>query len=353
MVFKLRLIRRYLLNAATYRHVVTIKDRLNDNPETTATAFVHLKALDPDLPDYVWGVIIRYRPHLSNVQWKAVREFTIANAVRMKPRTYQTVRRLMCMSGRFNAWVWAVTGTEPTLDRVYTQNNVYRYLQECMPKHSEVHRWGVVRQLGVIAETLASTTVQRMPAPHFLDRRPFALSEIATLHSWAATLTTTLKRRNAWAILGLAGGAGLRAGEVINVRLKDVQVIDGRLFVDVSGKRARRVPVMYPWTRTLLRSIEGRTNPDDYVFHGFRYDEYQPRSIQTFLTDHPGLVRATLSRLRSTWITTHINNGLPLPELMAIAGLAATNGLNKHLAQARPANISAFLGLITGEELAR
>jgi integrase len=296
---------------------MTPKDRLNDTFLADSETYAHLRAFDPELPDHVWHVIIRYRPQLSTVQWEAVREFTIVNAVRMKPRTFETVRRLMTMSARFNAWVWTSMGTTLTVERVYTQNHVYRYLQERLPKHSKAHRWGLVRQLGTIAETLANVDVKPLPSLHRrASRRPFTSAEVASMHSWAASLTTALKRQNALALLGLAGGAGLRPDEIIDMRIGDVDVADGRVFVNVPGSRPRRVPVRHPWNRTLMRSVAGRTNLDEYIFRAYRLEEYRPRAIQTFLTDHPARVRATVSRLRSTWIVAQIDNGLPLPVLI-------------------------------------
>ncbi|TFC28294.1 hypothetical protein E3O53_12485 [Cryobacterium sp. TMT2-18-3] len=332
---------------------MTRKDQLNDIFHADSATYSHLRALDPEIPDFVWGIIVRFRPYVSPVQWEAVREFTIENAVRMQPRTFDATRRLMSMSARFAAWVWTTTGTQLTVDRVYTQNNVSRYLHACLPKHSESHRWGFVRQVGTIADSLAGTDIARLPAPHFVGRRPFTVSDAATMHSWAASLTTDLKRRNAWALLGLAGGAGLRAHEIIDVRIGDIEVVDGRVFVNIPGKRSRRVPVMHLWNRTLLRSIQDRPNPDDYVFQGYRWDEYRPRVIQSFLSEHPARVRATVSRLRSSWIVTQIDNGLPLPALMGIAGFASAQSLDKHLAHAKPMNTTAYIGLITGEEVAR
>lgn len=334
--------------------VNTQKDRLNDNFRTDSNKFAHLRALDPDLPDHVWQVIIRYRPQLPNAQWQAVREFTITDAVLMRPRTFETVRRLMTMSARFNIWVWTTTGCELSPARVYTQNHVYRYLQERLPKHSEVHRWGTVRQLGAIADTLADTNVKRLPSPRGSGHRPFTYSEAASLHSWAGTLSTDLKRQNAWAILGLAGGAGLRSHEIVDVRIGDIEVIDGRVFVNVAGSQARRVPVMHPWNRTLLRSIADRASEIEAdVFRGYRLEEYRPRAIQSFLTDHPGKIRATVSRLRGTWLVAQIDTGLPLPILMQIAGLSTAHGLSKHLAFAAKPNMADYIGLITGEEVAR
>jgi len=330
---------------------MTRKDRLNDIFRADSRTYAHLRAADPELPDHVWEVIIRFRPQLSAQQWDAVREFTIITAINMKPRTFETVRRMMTMTARFNAWVWATTGTTLTVERVYTQNNVYRYLQERLPKHSEIHRWGVARQLGTIAEALAENTVTRLPTPRANRRRPFSIAEVASMHSWAASLTTDLKRQNAQALLGLAGGAGLRANEIIDLHLADIDIVDGRLFVTVPGKNPRRVPVRHPWNRTLLRSLAGRSDPMEYVFRAYRFEEYRPRAIQTFLTDHPGRVRATLSRLRATWIVAQIDNGLPLPILMALAGFSTTGSLDKLLVHARPLDITNYIGLVIGEEV--
>ncbi|KQW06439.1 hypothetical protein ASC66_08100 [Leifsonia sp. Root4] len=332
---------------------MTAKNRLNNKFLADSAMYAHLRAADPELPEELWGIIVRYHPKVSPTQWKAVREFTIATAVQTKPRTYESARRVMSMTARFHAWLWATNGIELTVERVYTQNNVYRFLQECLPKHSEVYRWGVVRQLGTIADRLANGGVKRLAAPQMAGRRPFSMAEAATMHSWAGTLTTELKRRNAHAILGLAGGAGLRTEEIIKVRISDIEVVDGRVFVNVPGPRRRRVPVMHPWNRTLLSSIDLGADPDEYLFRGYRFDEYRPRVIQTFLTEHPSRVRATVSRLRSTWIVAQIDNGVPLAALKTVAGFVSAASLDKHLRFARPLDPADYVGLLIGEELAR
>jgi integrase len=260
----------------------------------------------------------------------------------------------MSMSARFAAWVWTVTGAELTVERVYTQNNVYRYLQECMRDRSESHRWGLVRQLGTIAETLTEmTSIRRLPAPHLPGRAPFTLSEVGVIHGWAMALRTQLQRQNAWAILGLAGGAGLRSHEIVETRLGDIETTPAGLIVTVRGHRhrhARRVPVTPPWNRTLLRSIEGRADPDEFVFRGYRWDEYRPRAIQTFLTEHPSRVRPTVSRLRSTWIITHLNSGASLTVIMAIAGFVSTESLDRHLIHAAPPSLDDYFASTAGGE---
>lgn len=348
--------RRWRIIAA-YILGMSAKDRLNDKYARDCETYAPLRALDPELPDHAWRIILRYRGQMPSVQWEAVREFTITNAVLMRPRTYENARRIMCMSARFAAWVWTVAGGEMTVERVYTQRNISRYLQECMRDRSESHRWGLVRQLGTIAETLNATiAIRRLPAPHLPGRTPFTEDELGVLHSWAMTLRTPLQRQNAWAILGLAGGAGLRSHEIVETRLGDIETTPSGLIITVRGHRdhpARHVPVMRPWDRILRRSIEGRTDPDEFVFRGYRWDEYRPRAIQTFLTDYPCRIRPTVSRLRSTWIVTHLNNGASLTVIMAIAGFVSTASLDRHLIHAAPPSVDDYFASLIGGEKVR
>jgi site-specific recombinase XerC len=172
------------------------------------------------------------------------------------------------------------------------------------------------------------------------------------MHSWANSLTTVKKRQNAWGLLGLAGGAGLRAEEIVDVTVGSVDFDNGRVFVNVPGPYARRVPVRHAWARVLLRSIEGRT-ATDAVFRGPHIEEYRPRIIQSFLTDHPARVRPTPSRLRASWLIHHIDSGVPLQVLKELGGFATYQTLFRYLELARPLNACDFTGLLIGEEIVR
>jgi hypothetical protein len=99
--------------------------------------------------------------------------------------------------------------------------------------------------------------------------------------------------------------------------------------------------------------MEGRNDPTEFIFRGYRFEEYRPRLLQIFLTDHPGRVRATVSRLRSSWIVAQIDSGLPLPILLAICGLENAAGLDKHVPHTHSLNTADYVGLIVGEEVAR
>ena len=340
-----------LFRRAAYMLGMTANHRLNDIL-CDAETYAHIRAINPEMPDFVWHIMLGYRPHVSAAQWDAVREFTLATAVTLRPTTFDSTRRLMSMSARFHAWLWARTGLELTVDRVYTQTNIDLYLQDKLGKRSKVHKWGVARQLVANGRALTDATLNGLPAPDLHLRAPFTPAQIATMHSWANSLTTLKKRQNAWGLLGLAGGAGLRAEEIVDITVGDIDVDNGRVFVNVHGTRARRVPVRYAWARVLLRSIEQRSTAD-LVFRGPHIEEYRPRIIQSFLSDHPSRVRPTPSRLRASWLVHHLDSGVPIQVLKELGGFVTYHTLARYLELARPLEVTAFTGLLIGEEVVR
>lgn len=340
-----------VFRAAAYILGMTAKHRLNDILRDAET-YAHLRDINPDMPDFVWHIMLGYRPRVSPAQWDAVRDFTLATAVALRPDTYDSTRRLMSMSARFHAWLWATSSIELTVDRVYTQNNIDLYLQNQLGRRSNEHKWGIARQLVANGHALTAAQLKGLPAPDLRLRAPFAPADLASMHSWANSLTTLKKRQNAWGLLGLACGAGLRAEEIVDVTVGHIELANGRMFVDVPGSNARRVPVRHAWARVLLRSIEGRA-PEDAVFRGPHIEEYRPRIIQTFLTDHPARVRPTPSRLRASWLIHHIDSGVPVQVLKELGGFGTYHTLFRYLELARPVDVNDFTGLLIGEEFVR
>ncbi|MBM3715902.1 MAG: hypothetical protein FJW64_09255 [Actinobacteria bacterium] len=340
-----------VFRAAAYTVVMTDKTRSNDIRRDAET-YGHLRDLRPTMPTFVWDIMLGYRPRVNASQWAAVREFTLATAVTLGPTTFDSTRRLMSMSSRFHAWVWVTGGRELTVERVYTQNNIDLYVQNQLGRRSQVHQWGVARQLVANGRELTTAALRGLPAAHMKLRAPFSSAQIATMHSWANRLTTIKKRQNAWGLLGLAGGAGLRAEEIVDVNVDNVDVVNGRVFVNVTGETPRRVPVRHAWARVLLKSIDDRSG-DERVFRGPVIEEYRPRIIQTFLTDHPAQVRPTPARLRASWIVHHLDNDVPLPVLKELGGFRTYDTLARYLELAKPRDLSMYTGLLIGEELAR
>jgi len=342
---------RTLRRLAAYTVVMNANHRLNDSLDETAA----LLASHPQLPELAAPIIVKFRPNSAARAgaWSATRSFTVETAAAMLPHSFDVTRRLMTMSASFHMWVWSRTGTELTVRRVYTQSNIDRFLESVHKNRSEGHRWGVSRQLVKIGRELADADLIAIPAPNGKVRSPFTTKQIASMHSWANSLTTVKKRQNAQALLGLAGGAGLTAAEIVDVRVSDIHRDGDIVFVDVAGKRARRVPVRHAWARVLLRSIDGRVDASERAFRGPRIAEYPPRIIQSFLTDHPAPVRPTPAALRAAWLLHHINNNVPLPVLRDVAGFDHYTTLVRYYAHANVLNVADFTAQLVGTEVAR
>jgi integrase len=162
---------------------------------------------------------------------------------------------------------------------------------------------------------------------------------------------TDRRRHNAYSILALCGGAGLTAAELVDARIEDITTEGRHLFVNVNGTHPRRVPIWAPWHSTLHRAIDDRTS--GHLFHGNRSEEYPPRLVQQFLDENIWELRPSPTRLRLTWVVRQIENDLPLSVLLAICGFTNASALNAYRRHLSPRAVSDFLGLITGEEVAR
>lgn len=350
----LRLVRhavRELFVRAAYMPCMTAKHRLTDIP----TEFVELRTTCLKIPEFAWRIMLGYRPNDVSAMgaWDAVRPFTIETAAAMLPSTYDAARRLMTLTARFHMWLWARTGSDLTVGRVYTQLNIDRYLAAAYRDRSASHRWGVSRQLVEVGRELADADLVALHLPEGRVRAPFTAKQIATMHSWANSLTTVKKRQNAQALLGLAGGAGLTAAEIVDVRVTDIARDGDIVFVNVNGAHPRRVPVRHAWARVLLRSIDGRETSSESLFRGPRIEEYPPRIIQTFLTDHPAPVRPTPAALRAAWLVHHINNHVPLQVLRDIAAFDHYDSLVRYYEHAEVLDVADFTAQLVGAEVVR
>lgn len=86
-------------------------------------------------------------------------------------------------------------------------------------------------------------------------------------------------------ILTLMYAAGLRVGEVIRLRIKDIRSDDGYIFIkDSKGKKDRHT-VLSPFLLKLLRSYYKVQKPAYWLFEGQDGGQYSARSIQKIYRD--------------------------------------------------------------------
>lgn len=133
-------------------------------------------------------------------------------------------------------------------------------------------------------------------------------------------------------IIRILGDCGLREGEIVRLRVRDIVRPENRGLLQVRGKgrRDRPVPVQPRLLRRIERLIAGRQGPDEPIFLGLRRastGDYEPltESGVRQLVRNAGL-RANLRRpvnphlLRHSWITEMLRQGMDALQVSLIAG---------------------------------
>jgi len=322
--------------------------RLNNKTAARAAVEASLLLADPELPTVCARIIAGYTPNSPTGIWPQVRQFTIDCTVAMKPRTPSNARRLMTMIALFTVWIVTVTGCPVTPQRVFTQSNLDRFLRTRLGGHSVAYRFDVSRNLTKAARIIAGATLRQLPTPTQGDAvAPHTSRERATFVSWANTLSTPHKRQNAQTLLGLAGGAGLTAQQIMDAKVTDIEIDGDRAFVTIHEPQRRRIPVRRPWVKILANGIGTRTSGD--AFRAYRLEEYPPNQLQQFLTRNRGELRPSVARLRSGWLVELIDANLPLDVLLAITGFTTLASLRPYLRYAQRHDATDWSAVIAGE----
>ena len=126
---------------------------------------------------------------------------------------------------------------------------------------------------------------------------------------------------------GVGAGAGLDGRWVASVAADDVTSDRGRCLVRVGEPSARVVPVLAGWEDEVLDLAEPRPGPSSWSVAARRPATGPGRWRRRWWSAH-GRPRLSASRLRSTWLVTHLTMGTRLPELAAAAGLQGVTVLS-------------------------
>ncbi|ANM29138.1 hypothetical protein ABI59_05320 [Acidobacteria bacterium Mor1] len=165
-----------------------------------------------------------------------------------------------------------------------------------------------------------------VPRPRLIQRseRP-AISEPAL-----ERLVAAAREHPDWRVLAailLAADAGLRRGELIRLRRRDLRLDGDRPFIHVAVRseadrtkagRARDVPVLTP---ELLEALKAAPlGPAEQALFGSRDQDYRFDFLQSFwksVLDQP----AQLHQLRHRWVTRLLSGGTPTAVVQRWAGM--------------------------------
>jgi integrase/recombinase XerD len=157
----------------------------------------------------------------------------------------------------------------------------------------------------------------------YVPKKPQKLPKVLTEEEVVALLNAVenLKHR---CILMLVYSGGLRLGEVINLRLKELQPTQNRIFVR-NGKGGKdRCTILSDRAWKHLQTYLQIYKPVDWVFEGATGGQYSERSVQEIFTQaklragiNPG---ATVHTLRHSFATHLLEKGVDLRYIQELLG---------------------------------
>jgi integrase len=186
------------------------------------------------------------------------------------------------------------------------------------------------------------------PVPLVRERakRPYSPIEIDGYLRLADAQSTRARGLRASALVCLGAGAGIIVGELRHVRGSDIVERSGGVIVEVSGARARAVPILERYHEQLLtaaafagdRVIIGGRNPDR---------RNVTDSLCAALSTDSSLPRLQAGRLRSTWLVECARR-IGLGAFMHAAGITCSQRLGDLAAQLPATPEDALVGLLGG-----
>lgn len=272
-----------------------------------------------------------YRPsRLDLPTWAAVRPFVLGCTERLGLDESAHGQRIARVLAQLAAW--ALQERLP-LDRevVLDPDAVERFVAVGIADdRSRATYRAILRRVGPLLTKRAPWEAR----PDAVARRqvamPYRIEEVSGLRADAFAQPTERKKRAARALLALGAGVGLDGRWVSRVGAGDV-VVRGRLVsVRVGPPSERVVAVLATWQDEVLDLAA--TAGDEYLVGGRSTSRNRAGALAASLMVGNGHPRFSASRLRSTWLVTHLARGTRLPELARAAGLEGVTVLSDLLA---------------------
>ena len=160
---------------------------------------------------------------------------------------------------------------------------------------------------------------------YFIDR-PLQEKKLPIVLSMAEVTSILKATRNLKhkTILTVIYSAGLRIGEVVNLKITDIDSDRNQIRISQSKGKKDRYTLLSPKTLILLREYFKAYKPKIYLFEGQNGEKYSARSIQTFFQEvlHKAKVKkkATVHTLRHSFATHLLENGTDLRYIQSLLG---------------------------------
>jgi integrase len=296
--------------------------------------------------DGVSETILKYRPMRTPAGWGIVRDFVVDCALAVEPPNVKWAQDLLGALSGFVIWAHFTAHVPLDRDKAFDPRIINRYVNQ-RTTWSLKHRQLREALLHRAAEALGRNEAPRTLNMVITDARPYLRSDIPELVAWAQQQSNERTRKDAYALIGFCGGAGLRGRELAALRYSDVEVTDQGIFITVDGDYPRRIAVRPEWERYIHLSLTVDAEPDSFVAVPHAKTELRERMLANFGRRAQGHAPRA-ARLRVTWVV-HYLDILPLGALLKAAGYKTPASLRRYVDLAATPEDDSLFALLRGE----
>lgn len=287
-----------------------------------------------------------YHPRgLDPSLWTVSRSFVLACARELGLQPTASGHRLLRVLGRLAGWCVA-QGIRLEPDLVLDPETIERFVASLPAGPSRATYRSDLRRIGPL---LTSSAPWEPRAPSLARRQvaaPYTDTEVACLTQAARRQPTPSRVRAARALLALGLGAGLDGRWLAKVAADDVAATAWGVLVRVGEPVPRVVPVLAAWEDEVLDLADAAG--DQFLIGGHSTSSHRVSHVTASLVVGHGQPAFSASRLRSTWLLTHLRQGTRLPELAQAAGLSGVTVLSDLLEHVEPLEDGETVELLRG-----
>jgi hypothetical protein len=270
----------------------------------------------------VAAAIARYAPRSLTGEVAAFARHAVTMA---QPRSAARAKALLFAAGKLGTFATSV-GLELCPEVVLTPSLIERFIVTEAAALGPATRRTLRSNLRFLS---AACITNAPPAPVPLSRErakaPYGSAEICAYLALADAQPTLARKMRLFGLIALGAGAGLMGADLRCVRGSDVATRSGGLVVEVTGHRARVVPVLARYHERLVASA--RFARGDYVTGGFSASRRNVTSgLVASLAGGADLPTLDVGRLRATWLR-EVADAIGLKAFMDAAGIVCSQRL--------------------------
>ena len=154
-------------------------------------------------------------------------------------------------------------------------------------------------------------------------KKPATIPEVLSVEE-VQRLFNSFKNIKHKAIFTLCYSAGLRLGEILNLRIGDIDSSRMQIRISQSKGHKDRYTILAPNVLKLLRSYVKEYQPNTYLFEGQSGGKYSSASVQSLMRKHRKLAdikkKATPHTLRHSFATHLLDNGTDIRFIQELLG---------------------------------